>query len=507
MLSRRGSKRGSVRGPGPTPRDYSLTGPQAAAALAAGLADARWYQPPIDPERLRALMERKNGRPARDTALWAALLAGTGTGAFMFLRRRSRWAIAAFAAFGALYGGSADARWHENGHGTAFKAKWANDAVYHVASFMLLREPTLWRWSHFRHHSDTIIVGRDAEISYPRPTKLVPLVLNYLNLVNGPRMLLRTIQHAAGRMDGTTRELVPPEDLPRLVREARVHIAVLGAAVAGAVMSGTMVPLLFVGLPSFYGAWLLVFFGITQHAGLREDVLDHRLNTRTVYMNPVFRFLYLNMNYHLEHHLFPSVPYYNLPQLHEEIKAYLPPPKLSVMAAYREIIHALRQQRRDPTWELPLPELPGGLFLPPSRVEPAAGPAGTVGSTEGGQLAPTPGGGADEVADLGPVEGVGIGGVRRVEVDGHIYALYRLEEEKFALTDGLCSHAQAELSEGHLDGCVIECPKDNGRFDVRTGEAVRRPATRALRTYPVEVAGGRVVAWLVPTTVVQGGAL
>ena len=56
------------------------------------------------------------------------------------------------------------------------------------------------------------------------------------------------------------------------------------------------------------GPWLFMFFAITQHAGLKEDVLDHRLNTRTVYINPVFRFLYLNMNYHLEHHLFPPVP-------------------------------------------------------------------------------------------------------------------------------------------------------------------------------------------------------
>jgi Na+-transporting NADH:ubiquinone oxidoreductase subunit F len=438
-------------------------------------------------------MERENGRPARDTALWAALLAGTGTAAVISLKRRSGWAVAAFAAFGALYGGSADARWHEHGHGTAFKAKWANDAVYHVASFMLFREPTLWRWSHFRHHSDTIIVGRDAEISFPRPSNLVPLLLNYVNLVNGPRMLRRTVQHAAGRIDGTTRELVPPEDLPRLVREARIHVFVLGATVATACITGTIVPLLFVGLPSFYGAWLVVFFGITQHAGLREDVLDHRLNTRTVYMNPVFRFLYLNMNYHLEHHLFPAVPYYNLPQLHQELKAYLPPPKPSVLAAYREILHALRRQRRDVTWELPLPELPGGPYR--SAAEPAE-EASRERPSEDDWSAPGADDGSCPFVDLGAIEALGTGEVRRVELEGHIYALYRLEDDKFALTDGLCTHTGADLSEGYLEGCVIECPKHNGRFDVRTGEAVRRPATRALRTYSVDVIGGRVVARL-----------
>jgi nitrite reductase/ring-hydroxylating ferredoxin subunit len=64
------------------------------------------------------------------------------------------------------------------------------------------------------------------------------------------------------------------------------------------------------------------------------------------------------------------------------------------------------------------------------------------------------------------------------------------------LTDSLCTHARAHLVDGHLEGCVIECPKHNGRFNVRTGQAVRRPATDPLRTYPVKVVAGRLVAEL-----------
>ena len=357
----------------PGPRDYSLTGPEGAAAIAAGLADAEWYRPPIDADRLRSLMERTNGRAARDTVLWFFLLVGTGTLAFISLG--TWYAIPAFAAFGALYGGSADARWHENGHGTAFRAKWANDVVYNVASFMLLREPTLWRWSHFRHHSDTIIVGRDAEIGFPRPTPRWKVIVAYLNLIKGPQMVWVIAQHAVGRIDGTTRELVPKEDFRRLKWEARAFITVLLGVIAWAIASGSIVPLLFVGLPSFFGAWLVVFFGITQHAGLREDVLDHRLNTRTVYINPIFRFLYLNMNYHVEHHIFPTVPYYNLPALHREIKAYLPAPRPSMFAAYREVFHALRQLRRDPAWELTVPDFPDGPYVPKAQ---SAGQAATA---------------------------------------------------------------------------------------------------------------------------------
>jgi len=123
-----------------------------------------------------------------------------------------------------------------------------------------------------------------------------------------------------------------------------------------------------IGLPSFYGAWLLVIFGLTQHAGLAENVLDHRLNCRTVYMNPIFRFVYWNMNYHLEHHMFPMVPYHALAALHQEMKADTPKPYSGLVEAYREIIPAILRQVKDPTYyvkrELPPSAKPFPTSIP-----------------------------------------------------------------------------------------------------------------------------------------------
>ena len=121
----------------------------------------------------------------------------------------------------------------------------------------------------------------------------------------------------------------------------------------------SLLPLMLIGLPSFYGAWMYLMFGLTQHAGLAEDVLDHRLNSRTVMMNPLFRFIYWNMNYHVEHHMFPMVPYHALPKLHAAIRADMPAPYPGILSAYREIIPALMRQRRDPTYFVRR-ELPGG---------------------------------------------------------------------------------------------------------------------------------------------------
>ena len=94
----------------------------------------------------------------------------------------------------------------------------------------------------------------------------------------------------------------------------------------------------------------MVMCGHLQHAGLADNVLDHRLNSRTVYMNPISRYIYWNMNYHIEHHMFPMVPYHALPRLHALIKGDLPPPNTSIIDGYREIIYSLRQQRTNPAY-------------------------------------------------------------------------------------------------------------------------------------------------------------
>jgi fatty acid desaturase len=90
----------------------------------------------------------------------------------------------------------------------------------------------------------------------------------------------------------------------------------------------------------------MVMVGLLQHGGLADNVTDHRLNSRTVYMNPINRFIYWNMNYHVEHHMFPMVPYHALPRLHKAIKHDLPEPNRSIFDAYREMIPAFLRQLR-----------------------------------------------------------------------------------------------------------------------------------------------------------------
>ena len=78
-----------------------------------------------------------------------------------------------------------------------------------MASFMVQRESTPWRWSHMRHHSDTIIVGRDREIAVPRPPQLRVLLLNFIGWKNMRFYFRNVLRHCLGRLDAGGAQLHP----------------------------------------------------------------------------------------------------------------------------------------------------------------------------------------------------------------------------------------------------------------------------------------------------------
>jgi len=324
-------------------RDYSLTAALIDSGAEVGGPEGDWYRSPVERSAMLALMARTNRRAGIDLAIWILLLVLSG--AWLVTTWLSWWTLPAAFIYGTLYGSACDARWHECGHRTAFASKRVNEIVYHVASFMTVREPVSWRWSHNRHHSETIIVGRDPEIAYPRPTAPWKIFAECFCLLSAYKEFGKYLTNFGGRLTAEEKTFVPQREQGRAIFWGRVHLMVWFLVILVSVLTKSALPLMLIGLPSFYGRWLLVATGITQHAGLEEDTFDHRENTRTVLMNPIVRFLYSNMNYHLEHHMFPAVPYYRLPELHRLIADDLPKPAPSMWAAYREVFPKLKEIR------------------------------------------------------------------------------------------------------------------------------------------------------------------
>lgn len=453
--------------------DYSLVGKTSEEAVARGLASATWYNSPIPRDQFRDLLTRRNGPAVRDTILWFLLLFGTGYWGYLWWG--SGWAIIPFALYGVLYASSSDSRWHESSHGTAFKSDWMNNALYEIASFMVFRESTCWRWSHNRHHSDTIIVGRDPEIAVPRPADLWGVFLAFFAIRSTRNEFGEMLLHCVGKMKPDEQTYIPESEYGTVFFKARIYVLIYVLVIGAAIYYQSILPLMYIGLPTLYGSWLMVVFGLTQHAGLAENVLDHRLNCRTVYMNPIFRYLYWNMNYHVEHHMFPLVPYHAVPKLHALVKDDMPKPYIGLWEAYSEIIPALMKQSKDPNYFVK-------RELPMSAVTSASKKTTVI-------LGDNLPDGWVAVCDEGALEDEDM---LQFEQGEAIYALYKSAEGEWYASDGLCTHGRACLAEGVVMGNLIECPKHNGRFDLRDGSVQRSPVRVPLRMYAVKIEEGRV---------------
>ena len=83
--------------------------------------------------------------------------------------------------------------------------------------------------------------------------------------------------------------------------------------------------------------------------------------------------------------------------------------------------------------------------------------------------------------------------VMRFDHAGQTFAIYRSPDDRFYATHGLCTHEKVHLADGLVMEDIIECPKHNGRFNYKTGEARGAPVCVNLKTYPVKVEGGKVL--------------
>ncbi len=291
-------------------------------------------------------MKRSNLPALASHLLWLALLAGFG-----WLAARvypSPWSIPLFFLYGTVYTTS-NSRWHESLHGTPFRTPWLNRVVYFFTAAMDFRDVVFARRSHLNHHAFTLIRAYDLEM-LPRPLRLWKVWVELFALYSGPLFLGAMVVHALGRPTRMARRVVPEGEWPALFWAARAALLLWLAPIALSLALHSWLPVLLFGLPRFYGGALVWLFVVTQHAGLATNVSDHRLNCRSLRLNPVLSFLFMNMENHTEHHVFPNVPFHALPRLRRLMAPYMLPAYRGLRGAWKEILPALLAQRRDPRY-------------------------------------------------------------------------------------------------------------------------------------------------------------
>ncbi|MCC7286744.1 MAG: non-heme iron oxygenase ferredoxin subunit [Burkholderiaceae bacterium] len=100
--------------------------------------------------------------------------------------------------------------------------------------------------------------------------------------------------------------------------------------------------------------------------------------------------------------------------------------------------------------------------------------------------------------EVGEVDEIEECDVKRCPVGSLYLAVFNVRGTFYATSD-ICTHAHAHLSEGYIDGDIVECPLHQGRFHIPTGKAVSAPVTEDVRTYPVRIEGRKIFVQIDPT--------
>ena len=323
----------------------------------------KWHRCKLDKEVLKVLSERSDIKGLQHVSIFIGILLITGY--LAYYTWGTWWSLFWFLVYGNVYCFS-NAIWHETSHKTAFKSKFLNEFFYYISSFMSYFEPIRWRFTHFVHHGNTYLTQNpyDHEIEYGNDLKqtLNRLIINIIPfgelLFFKNSIALEIIKHALGIKTQVMIDSIPESARSKCILVSRIYVAIWVLIILWSLSVTSWLPVLYFVLPQFYGRALHKIVSFTQHAGLARDIKDHRISSREMYLNPILSFLYWKMEYHIVHHLFPTIPSYNLEKLHYHLKDQLPKTSKGLIDAYKEIIPALLKQKEDPGYhiKITLPE-------------------------------------------------------------------------------------------------------------------------------------------------------
>ena len=324
----------------------------------------KWHKCHVDKEVLKELSKKSDLKGLQHVSVFFGLLILTGLLAYIFWG--SMWGFFWILIYGNVYC-FANALWHETGHKTAFKSNYLNEIFYYISCYMAFFEPVRWRYSHFVHHGNTYSTENpfDHEIEYGNdlketPKRLIINIIPFLDLIFFKKHIsFEIIQHAFGIKTKVMLDSIPVNARAKAIFNSRIYVVIWLSIILWSIIVSSWMPMLYFLLPQYYGKTLHKLVAFTQHAGLARNIKDHRYTSREMYLNPVLSFLYWKMEYHLTHHMFPSVPSYNLDKLHQHIKNQLPKTNNGLIDAYKEIIPALIKQTQDTSYFIKkdIPEL------------------------------------------------------------------------------------------------------------------------------------------------------
>ena len=256
----------------------------------------------VDKKELKALMRRNDRTGILYLVGWFGLMAISGS--VVMLTLSSWWIVPAMLLHSIFFAVPTYAFSHECAHGTAFRTRWLNESVFWVTSLLYFEEPLHRRYAHASHHTHTWIEEEDAQMPYAA----IPLTIwGWVEEVLGLGLYWHQIKmffaHSFGHFSDEVRRVTPDSELPRMKRSTQICLAVYLTLAAVSILSGWLWLLLLIVLPRVIGGPIMNMFILMQHVEMAENQPNIVKSTRSFETNWFGRFLYCNMNFHIEHHL------------------------------------------------------------------------------------------------------------------------------------------------------------------------------------------------------------
>jgi fatty acid desaturase len=213
--------------------------------------------------------------------------------------------------------------------------------------------PTYARKSHQLHHRYTMVRGVDPETDWPDifDTKFVRKTLFELmgsilvvgaikRLFNDIRIQIRRI---LGQKDRMMQNHCSEKENTAIQRESIGILLFHTAVVATAIAFGFWQLIALITIAWQIGSAIESLWHHTEHISRLYNVNDQRLCTRSVKVGPLIHLIYWGLDDHIDHHIYPQVPSYNLPKLHKLLQHDLPQP-LSMINCWREMLAVAKEK-------------------------------------------------------------------------------------------------------------------------------------------------------------------
>lgn len=324
-----------------------------------------WFRVPLDPKLVKELNETDDFKGFKQAGGHVALALFTGIGTYYIWSVFAwYWAIIPLIIHGSVVS-MFNAGVHELVHERVFKTTKYNKFFLALLSFFTGWNFPYFNISHKEHHRFTLNPPLDLEVTLPQGQIKAfnwRQFLGYQGLWEQMKLhwdfAINGFQKngAAGGIHGEKWmeylfDRLSEKEKNEIRNWSILYLVGHFILVFGGIISGYwMVPLLTTFAPIF-GSSLTHLTHAPQHYGLMKSVNDFRLNCRTYTCNKLFMFLYWNMNYHIEHHMYAAVPCYNLPKLHKAILPYLPKVHNSIWDVWHEMRFISFQVEKNPNYE------------------------------------------------------------------------------------------------------------------------------------------------------------